>query len=223
MKIATWNLERPTKNGHKTPVILQYLQKIDADILVLTETNECIDLGNEYEHYQTNKYEGVNCKKGDRQVSIFSKYPITQHLKTFRTDTSLCVEISTPLGNLIVYGTIIGNFGNRGDQFKNDLDKQLLDFEKYAKSNNFCIIGDLNISFSDNYYFTKEGRSKLKNSFELLGMKILTEQIANNIDHIILSNDFLKHLKFKEGFWNDTENKKERLSDHKGVFVEIFY
>ena len=222
MKIATWNLERPTKNGHKTPAILQYLHQINADIVVLTETNDCIDLGKEYEHFHTEKLSGPFYKQGDRQVSIFSKYPITQQLETFRADTSLCVEISTPLGNLIVYGTIIGNFGNRGDQFKEDLNKQLLDFETHGTTDNFCIIGDFNISFSDNYYFTKDGRSKLKNTFQLLSMKIMTEQIVNNIDQIVLSNDFLKDRKFKLGFWNDPENKKERISDHKGVFVKIF-
>ena len=222
MKIATWNLERPTKNGHKTQAILQCLQKLNADILVLTETNECINLGNEYEHFQTEKYEGINCKQGDRQVSIFSKYPIIRHLPTFRADTSLCVEIKTPLGKLIVYGTIIGNLGNRDEQFKTDLDKQLLDFQAYGKTDNFCLIGDLNISFSDIYYFTKEGRAKLKNTFALLNMEIMTEQITNNIDHIVLSKNFFTNRKFTKGFWNDTENKKERLSDHKGVFVKIF-
>ena len=53
-------------------------------------------------------------------------------------------------------------------------------------------------------------------------MQIMTEAITNNVDHIILSENFLINRKFQEGFWNDTENKKERLSDHKGVFVEIF-
>ena len=221
MKIATWNLEKPTKNGHKTPAILQYLNKLNVDILVLTETNECIDLGNEYEFFHTEKFTGQFYKQGDRQVSIFSKYPITRHIPTFRADTSLCVEISTPFGNLIVYGTIIGNFGNRGDQFKLDLIKQLSDFKTIGKANNFCIIGDLNISFADNFYFTKDGRKKLKNAFELLQMKIITEEIINNIDHIILSNNFLLNHKIKSGFWNETENKKERLSDHKGVYVEI--
>ena len=221
MKIATWNLERPTKNGHKTSAILQYLHKLNADILVLTETNDCIDLGNEYKFFHTENFLGPFYKQGDRQVSIFSKYPITRHLSTFRADTSLCVEISTPFGNLIIYGTIIGNFGNRGDQFKLDLLKQLSDFETIGTKIIFCIIGDLNISFSDNYYFTKDGREKLRNVFELLGMKIMTEQIKNNVDHIILTKNFFINRKITSGFWNDKENKKERLSDHKGVYVEI--
>ena len=222
MKIATWNLERPTKNGHKTPAILQYLRKLNADILVLTETSEFIDLGNEYEFFHTEIFSGQFYKPGDRQVSVFSKYPITRHISTFRADTSLCLEVTTPFGELIVYGTIIGNFGNGGDLFKRDLEKQLLDYENIGKTKNFCIVGDLNISFSDNFYFTKEGREKLKNSFELLGMKIMTEHIPNNIDHIILTKDFFGNRKIINGFWNETENKKERLTDHKGVFVEIF-
>lgn len=63
MKIATWNLERPTKNGQKIPAVLQILQKLNADILVLIETNECINLGNEYEHFQTEKYLGPYYKE----------------------------------------------------------------------------------------------------------------------------------------------------------------
>lgn len=222
MKIATWNLERPTKNGHKTPAILQYLYKLNADILVLTETNEFIDLGNEYECFHTEIFSGQFYNEGDRQVSVFSKYPITKQIPTFRADTSLCLEINTPLGELIVYGTIIGNFGNRGDLFKLDLDKQLSDFETIGKTKNFCIIGDFNISFSDNIYFTKEGREKLKNSFEMLGMMLMTGRTAKNIDHIVLTKRFIENRKIINGVWNDTENKKDRLSDHKGVYVEIF-
>jgi exonuclease III len=222
MKIATWNLERPTKNGYRTSRILQYLRKLNADILILTETNEFIDLGNEYESFHTENFLGPFYNPGDRQVSIFSKYPVARHISTFRADTSLCLEINTPLGEIIIYATIIGNFGNKGDQFKLDLEKQILDFQSIGKTKNFCIIGDFNISFSDNIYFTKEGREKLKNSFELLGMKIMTEQITNNIDHIVLKKDFFENRKIMNGFWNAIENKKERLSDHKGVYVEIF-
>ncbi|MBL0145407.1 MAG: endonuclease/exonuclease/phosphatase family protein [Chitinophagaceae bacterium] len=222
MKIATWNLERPTRNGQKSAAILEYLKKVNADILVLTETNEFINLGSEYELCHTEIFSGSFYKQGDRQVSIFSKYPIVRHIPTFRSDTSLCLTVDTPYGELIIYGTIIGNFGNGGDQFKLDLEKQLADFEAIGKAQNFCIIGDLNISFSDNTYFTKEGREKLRNSFEQLGMKIMTQQITQNIDHIILAKEFIANKKIVNGFWNDTGNKLTRMSDHKGVFLELF-
>ena len=222
MKIATWNIERPTRNGQKSTAIIEYLKKLNADILVLTETNEFIDLGPEYKLFHTEIFSGDFYKPGDRQVSIFSKYPIVRTIPTFRADTSLCLAVKTPYGELIVYGTIIGNFGNGGDQFKLDLEKQLTDFETIGKTKNICIIGDLNISFSDNVYFTEEGRKKLRSSFEQLGMKIMTEQITQNIDHIVLTKEFTKNKKIINGFWNDTQNKALRLSDHKGVFLEIF-
>ncbi|MDB5202897.1 MAG: endonuclease/exonuclease/phosphatase family protein [Ferruginibacter sp.] len=222
MKIATWNIERPSPNGHKSPNIVEYLQKLNADILVLTETNECIDLGSAYEVFHTEIFPGGFYKPGDRQVSIFSKYPIIRQIQTFRADTSLCLAIDTPYGELVVYGTIIGNLGNRGDQFKLDLDHQLADFERIGKDVHFCIMGDLNISFSDNFYFTDAGRKMLTHSFGNLGMKLMTEQIAQNIDHVVLTKDFIADKKIKSGFWNNTENKSTRLSDHKGVFVEIF-
>jgi len=222
MKIATWNIERPAHNGKKNKAITEYLKKLNADILVLTETNEFINLGTDYELFHTEIFSADFYKPGDRQVTIFSKYPIVRHISTFRADTSLCLELNTPYGNLIVYGTIIGNFGNGGDQFKLDLEKQLIDFETIGKAQSICIIGDLNISFSDNTYFTKEGREKLRISFEQLGMKIMTEHITQNIDHIVLTKAFTENKKIMNGFWNDTENKVTRLSDHKGVFLEIF-
>ncbi len=222
MKIATWNLERPTKNGRKTPGIMQYLIELNADILVLTESNEFIDLGEEYRSFHTEDLLGQFYKKGDKQVSIFSKYPIIRQIPTFRSDTSLCLEIETPNGKLIVYGTIIGNFGNGGDQFATDLESQLKDFESIGKGNNFCIAGDLNISFSDNFYFTTKGREQLRKSFSSIDLKIMTKEISGNIDHIILAHRFIMNSKSYCGFWNDIENKKERLSDHKGVFVELF-
>jgi exonuclease III len=163
MKIATWNIERPTRNGHKSPAIVDYLKKLNADILVLTETNEFINLGTEYKVFHTEIFSAkrYNPKPGDRQVSIFSKYPVVRHIPTFRADTSLCLAIDTPYGELVVYGTIIGNFGNGGEQFELDLEKQLTDFETIGKTQNFCIIGDLNISFCDDFYFNTNGREKL--------------------------------------------------------------
>jgi hypothetical protein len=51
LKIATWNLDRPcsTSRKLKNEAIFQKLLEIDADILVLTETNECIDLHDKYQ------------------------------------------------------------------------------------------------------------------------------------------------------------------------------
>ena len=217
MKIATWNVERPRKNGKKTPEILKELKIINADIFVLTETDTCIDLGDEYFVAHTEKDTQDYFREGERRVSIFSKYPILNQLETFRADTSLCLNLDTPKGELIVYGTVIGNRGNRGFNFKEDLDAQLLDFERLSINKNICIVGDFNISFSDSYYTIKESRDKLKITFDNLDLEILTESILKNIDHIVLSKKFKGKSIPKIDIWNNPKV----LSDHKGVLVEI--
>jgi endonuclease/exonuclease/phosphatase family metal-dependent hydrolase len=224
MKIATWNIERPSKNGKTTKEIIVFLRELNADILVLTETNEFIDLGPDYNVHHTSVLQDKMYKVGERRVSIFSKYPfLDKNYSTFNSDTSLCVNIKTSLGELTVYGTILGVFGNKGKQFKDDLEKQLLDFENINKqTKNFCIIGDLNISFTDNYYFTKLGREKLTTSFEKHQMRNFTADLKHNIDHIILTEKFVGKRRFIVSHWNNTENKQTRLSDHNGVMIEIF-
>jgi hypothetical protein len=78
-----------------------------------------------------------------------------------------CGEVETEIGNLIVYVTIIGIYGNRHVNIKKDIEKQLKDFKNLSENNEFvCIAGDFNISFLDNYYYTKFGREELKKSLE---------------------------------------------------------
>jgi len=217
MRIATWNLERPTINGKKTSTIVETLKEINADIFVLTETDEFIEIGSEYFVRHSEKDKQDYFREGERRVSIFSKYPIIKELETFRADTSLCVALETPKGELFIYGTVIGNWGNKGYNFKEDLEAQLLDFNRLSIDKNFCVAGDFNISFSDSYYTVKESRAKLKTTFENLGLKILTENLLENVDHIVLPGNFYDGSKLKMGSWNEIKN----LSDHKGVWIEI--
>ena len=74
------------------------------------------------------------------------------------------------------------------------------------------------MTFSDNYYFTTDGRDKLNKAFTELELTNLTADIRENIDHIILPTKFF-NSKETAGTWNDPVDKK--LSDHKGVFVTI--
>jgi endonuclease/exonuclease/phosphatase family metal-dependent hydrolase len=218
MKIATWNLERPNKSTYKNQSIIDCLTKIDADILILTETNEIINLGNTYNYFHTSKLEEPYYKEGERRVSIYTKYNSIEVINTFRDDTSICIKLETPIGDLAVYGTVIGIHGNRRESFVADLNEQLIDFTRIAKSNNFCICGDLNMTFSDNYYYTKEGRQKLNTSFEVLNLINLTANIPENIDHIVLTKTFIGDRLTKIETWN----LDKKFSDHIGVAVEIF-
>ena len=217
MKIATWNIERPTKTTLRNKKIIEELNIIAPDILILTESNEAIHLGNNYQYHHTTVLDPAYYKEGEKRVSIYSKYKLIETFQTFRGDTSLCIHLETPLGNLAVYGTVIGVYGNRRTDFTQDLHLQLLDFNNIAANNLFCIAGDLNMSFSDNYYHTKIGRDKLNESFNDLNLHNTTAGIPQNIDHIILSNEFIKGRELKVQCWN----LDKKLSDHIGLALEI--
>lgn len=220
MKIATWNVARPTKNSKRIPEILEHIKNVDSDILVLTETNELLDLGNAYNcFYSTKPQDDNNYKEGETRIGIYSKYKSVGDIETFRSDTSICINFETPIGNIAVYGTVIGITGNRSKDFTDDLNAQLADFDRIGKQNNLCICGDLNMSFSDNYYFTNEGRDRLNEAFDKFELSNLTANISKNIDHIILPQKLISSKNVVNGTWNKPIDKK--LSDHVGVYVII--
>ena len=217
MKIATWNLERFNKSKSNNQSIIDCLINTNADILILTETNDIINLGDYYNSFHTSKLEEPYYNEGERRVSIYTKYDFIEDFKAFRPDTSICVKLKTPLGELAVYGTILGTHGNRNESFAADLDSQIADFDRIAKTNSLCISGDLNMTFADNYYYTKAGREKLNASFENLNLINLTASIPENIDHIILSKTFVADRQIKVETWN----LDKTLSDHIGISVEL--
>jgi len=219
MKIANWNLER-LKQKAKINEITQILTDLDAEILVLTETDNRICLDNYKYCVSTSmltEIEPKNYINSENRVLIYSKYEIVNRFETFDKYTSLCVELKTEFGNLKVYGTIIGINGNRNENFKNDLTKQITDIDKYGQTENFCLVGDYNISFSDNYYFTNFGRNELENSFETNRLNLLTRTQKECIDHIAISTSFVKDLNVEIYEWNFDK----KLSDHKGICVNL--
>ena len=219
MRIGNWNIQR-LKEIKKIDNIQFEIDSRDFDILVLTEYDERIKpIGFKYQ-IATDDLMGVNTDKyeeTERRVKIFSKFPIINQISTFNKFTSCCAELKTDRGNLVVYGTIIGVYGNRDQNFKDDLPKQIADFKKITLENNICIIGDYNTTFCDNYYFTKFGRQELNKVFQENKIQNLTSGISENIDHISISEKFIDNSKITLNTWN----LDKTLSDHIGVSVEM--
>lgn len=225
MKIATWNVER-LKHEKDIKAINEACEDINADVLVLTESDERIHLSYRYcfhtptppdlflPQYGTSlRYKGT-----EHRVSIFTNYECIQLHPTFNEYTALCAELNTECGALLFYGTIMGVLGNREASFKKDLSEQLEDFKRLSSlDRNLCILGDYNYSFGDNYYFTAEGREKIMHSFASKHITIVTARQQNCIDHIALSDGLLDGKAIKIMEWNVDKN----LSDHKGICVEF--
>jgi endonuclease/exonuclease/phosphatase family metal-dependent hydrolase len=122
------------------------------------------------------------------------------------------------MGNLLIYGTIVGIYGNRHPSFDVDLTKQLGDLERLSARNaNLCVIGDFNCTFADNYYYTKSGRNALLQSFADNRMALLTKDTPECIDHIAVSKRFVEGCTFTVEEWNCDK----QISDHKGITVNI--
>ncbi len=214
LRIATWNVER-LKHNRELEKIINICNELNADIFILTETDEQIKL-NHKNIFQTPQLDKNFYKPTENRVSIFTNYNFVKTYQTFDKFTSICVELETEFGNLLVYGTIIGIYGNRNKNFKQDLLKQVEDF-KILSEKNICIAGDFNLSFADNYYFTNFGRDSLLKNFSELEIEILTKNCAECIDHIAISKNFLADRKFNFAEWNFDK----KLSDHKGIFVDL--
>lgn len=219
MKIATWNIER-LKHKKELSAIEEACFNLQADILVLTESDFQVDLDFPFCYHTPPLAEILPdyYKATEHRVTIFSKFPCVMEHDTYDKYTALCVELETPQGNLLVYGTIMGIFGNREKSFRPDLKKQLEDFHRLSASGlPLCICGDYNLSFADNYYFTNWGRKTVLDSFAQNKIRLLTADVSECIDHIAVTDSFVSGRTWNVQEWN----LDKRLSDHKGIVVEI--
>ncbi len=232
IRIATWNIER-FKHKDKLDNILHRCRFQKADILVLTEADERVKPDFQYEFHTKRLTEAPTdyhmpgrytdyavadyYAPTEHRVSIYTKYPCVKMHETYDPYTSLCVELETEYGNLMVYGTIMGVIGNRDDSFKQAVLRQTEDMSRLSKLGNICICGDFNCSFADNYYFTTFGRETLLEAFRINKIALLTKDLPECIDHIAISQDLLSNSSIYTEEWNHDKT----LSDHKGTGVSI--
>ncbi len=215
MKILTWNLKRPnSRTVSRNKEFLDILNGSNADIIVLTETNLQINLGAEYFVRSTldlaENFEGIDYAKNENRVTIFSKYPFTTDFEVTDPFTTVCSEIITESGPLIIFGTIIGVTGGKDARFTLDFKNLKRDISRLRNYKSFCICGDFNVSFTGYTYPSRVVRNKVSEFLNGISVDILTKNISNSVDHIALSRGFLKGKSFQS--MNQTFDSK--LTDH---------
>lgn len=219
MMIATWNVER-LKHKKSLDEILLVLDRVNADILVLTETDRRLhpDYRFCYETPQMDVRLPAFYASTENRVSIHTNYPCVRQHPTYDEYTAICVELETERGNLLVYGTIIGVYGNRHPTYLPALRQQMNDLHRLSENGAaICFCGDLNCSFADNYYFTNAGRIAIQNGLKENGLSLLTQKRPECIDHIAMTKAFLGDSSIQIKEWN----YNKRLSDHKGIAVSF--
>jgi endonuclease/exonuclease/phosphatase family metal-dependent hydrolase len=219
MKIATWNVERLRHKDNLTS-ISEICGQVAADIFVLTETDTRLNLGYETCIQTLPLTDTALYKSTERRVEICSNYELVGRHETFDSRTAVCAELMTERDNLLVYGVVIGIYGNRHDNFKTDLPHIIADIDRFAADGKpLCVLGDFNCTFMDNYYYTKTGRAALEDMLSRNKLELLTRNQPECIDHIAVSQSFIGTAVVTTDEWNHDK----KLSDHKGVWTELTF
>lgn len=158
IKISNWNVERPQAGNRKTALVRKKIIALDSDIIVLTETSDALVLGDYYPYSISTK--PFDRTPNEQWVTIWSKYPFIETFPTIDSHRTVCGSIASPVGNLIIYGTIIpyhmagvsgeryGNLGYKAWEYhEKDLINQGNDWKRIIQQHPttpFFVVGDFN-------------------------------------------------------------------------------
>jgi len=250
MRIATWNIERPSNNLNiRSHRILEKIRAINADIWILTEAHDTINPGTEYHFASTPTVAAspIFHREGEHKTTVWSRWPIIELFKPSTPHRAICPILETPLGKLVVYGTVLPYHGARWpygtprnwDAHYAAIATQGADWWRLRRKypgDGLCAAGDFNQNRPiRSTYGTKWGRVlldlALKES-DLIGVtqsdfavasKLPLEElelITNSIDHIYLNSLWAKKVT-NVGIWPGQTAAGDYLSDHSGVFVDL--
>jgi endonuclease/exonuclease/phosphatase family metal-dependent hydrolase len=237
-RIATWNLERPREKGWvKNQRRLNQIHEIGADLWVLTETNTAVSLQGDYESVASIQPEYYTV--GENLATIWSRWKVLQSLPTFDPIYTVCAEVDSPFGAMIVYGTVIPYANEKGisgtakrwEEHRRSIEQHHQDWlriQKQYPQHLMCIAGDFNQSRDGSgWYSEKQSVDRLSAVLSNLSLHCVTEAkmmgqglSRATVDHICLSKSLIPHV-VSVDFWEGTTPEKERMSDHNGVLVDL--
>jgi hypothetical protein len=165
MKVATWNLARVLpKDTARTAKIVGWLDRIDADVWVLTETHDSVSPGPGYSAVSTGHPDRPG-EPGERWATVWSRLPIEPLPPTRDPARSVAALVQPPHGApLVVYGTVLPWLGSpwrdfpadNGLAFRAALAAQLADWIALVRQfpdRDLCVLGDLNQDLSRRDYY----------------------------------------------------------------------
>jgi len=212
MRIATWNLNRPTKNGpKKNSERRKKVYELNADIWILTETHTSIDLSPEYRGEATRPSPRKDLP-GESCATIWSRWPIVRRIKTVDETESVCVEIAGPDQELrlLVYGCIIPWKNYRGrDGSSKPWEENWKFIELYGRdwsrlvsefpTHTLIVGGDFNQDRDGSRWYGQEpGYTLLSKAMQAAGLVCVTEEDfvkvgklkeRHSVDHICVSRN----------------------------------
>lgn len=237
MRIGTWNVEY-AEGADKNARRLARLRQVDADIWVLTETNDELDLSASHQSIST--VQRPPGDKGGRWTTIWSRFPVSEVIAVEDNVRTVAAVLASPLGNIVVYGTVLpwgtdsGPSGSSKGWAEMDrvLPLQLLEWaqlrERYAGLP-LVLAGDFNLSLGGKHYYgTQRARKVMREGLGTLGLFCATEwdRIPSGllrhspIDHVVVPAEWQGRTNVVAA-WEGREPDAVALSDHSGAVVEV--
>lgn len=241
MRIATWNLERPDPaDVAVNQARMEKICEVDADLWILTETHEVIDLSNT--HYGAATAPSTRKSlPGESCATVWSRWPILRRIDTSDPSEAVCVEVAHPEGPLLVYGSIIAYAGYKGPDGKSRVWEEHYRFIEWhgddwkrlrAEFPGYHLItgGDYNQNRDGaRWYGTRKGRDLLTMTLSEACLKCVTEedfmkagklQDRHTVDHLCMDQTLAARVVSVDA-WERNRSDGMKLSDHSGVCAEL--
>lgn len=237
LRIGTWNVEYG-EGAEKNRRRLRRLLEADADIWVLTETHDDLDLGTDFRCIATTPRQPRGQRA--RWTAIWSRLPIVKTVGVKDDNRTIAAIFESAVGALLVYGTVLPWQTDRGrdgvapgwSEHHRVIPMQASEWVELRREHPgvaLCVAGDLNVSLGGpHYYGTKRGREMLRTGLKEAGLVCVTEteRLPRGllrqppIDHICVDDSLAARASVVAG-WEGEDADGMRLSDHTGLVVRV--
>ncbi len=238
MRIATWNLNRcPFGSSTRCAKLLEWMERIDADVWVLTETYRTFTPGS---HYQLIAHSADapdrDANQGECWTAVWSRLPAEP--------VNLCADrervAAARVGKIVVVGTVLPWLSDGRDSklrgsvaFRARLAEQAADWTRLRNQPcALCVAGDFNqdLLLSGHYYGSAAGRgtAEIRAALSQARLECLTagadDPLAGSpglacIDHICIGG-LPAAERTRSTVWPAPGELPCGLTDHYGVWVD---
>lgn len=238
LKVGTWNVQYG-RGAEKNATRLALLLAQDADVWVLTETHDELDLSPQYTSATTTSR--YTREVESRWTTIWTKRPIVEHFETRDRTRTLAVGVNVAGRKVVVYGTVLPW------QFDADPSGQAPGWAEFARVTPLqgaewaglraqhpeavvIVAGDFNQNLGGPHYYGAEScRVLLREQLSAADLVCLTDvdemspgTLANPpIDHVCVGIPASSQLASKIVTGWEGKQNGVRLSDHSAVIAEM--
>lgn len=242
MRIATWNLERPSlRSWKRLPRQRERIDALTADVWILTETRASIAPGDDWYGLHAPPMPRRTTDEDERYVSLWSRWPVESTSVEPHPRGSVAGLVHAPSGPLLVYGTVLAWANDKGEQGKHrlwqlhaeEIHRQGAEWKQLRDEHPgvpLVVAGDFNQDRDGSgWYGTHRVRGLLTEALASAGLVVVTDADVvqdglydhNLVDHVAVSTELLVAQTTKMTVLHRDHDDGTYLSDHPTVVVDF--